>query len=135
MDAKEYLSRAFVLDRRIKAKEKQLDALRDHVPYTTPEMGDIRVKTNMTGSSVEYAALRVVSLSDEIRSDIAEMTEVMKEIAAMIRRVGDVDAEVALEPRYLAFMSWDDVIGELGYSPGHVFRLHREALRRISSFL
>lgn len=135
MDAKEYLSRAFVLNRRIRAKEKQLDALKDHVPYTTPMMGDVKVQTAGGGSTVEFAAIRMVSLSEEIKNDIAEMSEAMKEIAAVIRRVEDTESEVVLELRYLAFMSWDEIIAELGYSPGHVFRLHRDGLRRVDSFL
>ena len=135
MDAKEYLSQAFVMDRRIKAKETQLDALKEHVPYTGPVYGDVKVDSNKVHSAVEYSAVRLVSLSDEIKEDIAELAEKMKEIQRTIRRLDNSEMEVILEMRYLSFMSWEKIIDRMGYSPRYVFKMHSAALRRIKNFI
>ena len=135
MDAKEYLSQAFVMDRRIKAKETQLDTLKEHVPYTGPVYGDVKVDSNKVYSAVEYSAVRLVSLSDEIKEDIAQLAEKMKEIQRTIRRLDNSEMEVILEMRYLSFMSWEKIIDRMGYSSRYVFKMHSTALRRIKNFI
>ena len=40
MNAKEYLSQAWYLDKRIKTKERQLDWLRSHAAYVSPKISD-----------------------------------------------------------------------------------------------
>lgn len=135
MDAKEYLSQAFILDRRIKAKERQLDVLKEHVPYTTPLFGDVKVTSSQSTSCVEKSALRIVALSDEIQRDITRLDDIMKAIRQVISRVENNDMECVLQMRYLSFMSWCEITKCLGYSEGHVFRLHRLALKKVNGII
>ena len=135
MDAKEYLSQAYVLNRRIKAKERQLDVLKEHVPYSGPLFGDVKTDSNQVHSAVESSALRFVSLSEEVKKDIAHLADLMKQIENTIRRVENSEMEVILEMRYLSFMSWDEIISRMGYSARYVFKMHSIALRRIKNFI
>lgn len=135
MDAKEYLSRAFVLNRKIKGKERQLEELKSQVTYSGPLYGDVKVDTNMRHSAVERSALRTVALAQEIEEETAELSSLMDEISRTIRRVGNVEVESVLEMRYLSFMSWEDIAGCLGFSDRHIFRLHRMGLKKVGAYV
>lgn len=135
MDAKEYLSRAFVLNRKIKAKERHLDELKSQVPYSGPLYGDVKVDTNMRHSAVEYSAVRLISLSDEIAEDKKKLEEIMKATGSTIKKLNDTNMEIILEMRYLSFMEWDDIISRMGFSRCYVFKLHSIALRKIKGFI
>ncbi len=135
MDAKEYLSRAFVLNRKIRFKEKQLKGLKESVPYSGIKYGDVKIDTNMRSSAVEYSAIRVVSLSDEIDEDKKELESVMESISRTIKRLGDTNMEIILEMRYLSFMDWDEIISRMGFSERYIFLLHSRALKRIKTFI
>ncbi len=135
MDAKEYLSRAFILNRRIKAKERQLKSLKLQVPYSGPLYGDVKVDTNMRRSAVEYSAIRQVSLSDEIEEDKKELAKVMKSTSSVIKKLNDTEMEIILEMRYLMFLSWDEIISRLSYSERYIFLLHSRALKRIKAYI
>ena len=135
MDAREYLSQAFVLSRHIKAKEFQLKTLKDVVPYTAPQYGDVKIDTNMRGSAVENAALTVIALSQEINDDIVKLSKLMDEIRHTISCVGNSEVENVLVLRYISFKSWSEMVSILGYSDSHVFRLHRLGLKKVAALI
>lgn len=135
MDAKEYLSRAFVLNRKIKGKERQLEELKSQVTYSGPLYGDVKVDTNMRHSAVEYSAIRLVSLSDEIEEDKKKLELIMKATGSTIKKLNDTNMEIILEMRYLMFLSWDEIISSLNYSERYIFLLHSRALKRIKSYI
>ncbi len=135
MDAEEYLSRAFVFNRKIRFKEKQLREMKDSVPYSGIKYGDVKIDTNMRSSAVEYSAIRVVSLSDEIDEDKKELERIMESISRTIKRLGDTNTEIILEMRYLSFMDWDEIISRMGFSERYIFLLHIRALKRIKTFI
>ena len=131
MDAKEYLSRAFVLNRKIQGKERLLKSYTDGVPYAGPLYGDVKVDTNMRHSTVEYSAIKNASLTEEIKKEKEELVKIMKSTSATIKRLNDINMETILEMRYLSFMDWDAIITRMGYSRCYVFKLHSIALKRI----
>lgn len=133
MTAKEYLSQAFYLDRQIKAKERKLDWLRTIAPGPTVKYGPEQKGSGDPRSSlVEYAALNVVELENEIAADILHLVDVIREIGEAIKRVEPEDCRTILEMRYLAFMTWGEIIDRMGHGDSYVFRRHRYALRQIS---
>ncbi len=135
MDAKKYLSRAFVQEREIKRKQRQLDMVRGTVPYSAPLYGDVKIDSNMRGSAVEHAALREVALSDEIKEMTDELSRLMKEIGRTIKRIDNSNVEAVLEMRYLSFMGWEEIAECLRFSARHVFRLHRIGLKRVENYV
>lgn len=129
MDAKEYLSRAFELNRSLKFKERHLRDEKARVPYSGPLLGDVKIDTNIRRSSVECAAIRIAALEEEIEELKSELEEAIRSISSTIKRVGNTDMEAILEMRYLSFLDWEDIITRMGYSRGYVFKLHSRALR------
>ena len=135
MDARDYLSQAFKINRRVRWLEKQLKLMKSETVYTSPVYGDIKIQTNMTGSAVESAALRIVHLENQLQETREELQNAVADIRSTIKRVGDTSMEALLEMRYLSFMDWDDVIDCIGYSRSYVFKLHSAALRRVKTLI
>lgn len=136
MDAKEYLSRAFFLNRQIKSKQKRLDWLKDIAPGPSMRFSEeAKVPGNPRSSAVENAAIRVVALEEELASDIFHLVDIIKEIDAAIKRVDSIECRTILEMRYLSFMEWDEIAARMGYTLRHTFYIHKNALRNLSGIL
>ena len=132
MNAKEYLSQAFYLNRQIKAKQKRLEWLKDIAPGPSISFSDEpRGPRNAKASMVENAAIKVVALEEELAADIIRFVEITKEIESVIKAVGSIEQRTILEMRYLSFMEWDEISARMGYDSNGVYYLHRKALRQV----
>jgi DNA-directed RNA polymerase specialized sigma subunit len=128
MNAKEYLSQAWYLDKRIKTKERQLDWLRSHAVYVSPKLAEVPKAPSIRRSPVEEAVVRITELEREINDSIAQLMRLKSEIADVIRSVNSMECKTLLEMRYLAFLAWDQVAAQLNYSQDYIYHLHRKAL-------
>jgi hypothetical protein len=132
MNAKEYLSQAWYLDKRIKTKERQIDWLRSHAAYVSPKISDEpKVVVSGRRSPVEEAVVRITELENEINTSIANLMMLKTEIGRTIRGVNNMECETLLEMHYLTFLSWDQVAVQLGYSQDYIYHLHRKVLRLV----
>lgn len=129
MNAKEYLSQTWYLDKRIKTKERQLDWLRSHAAYVSPRISD-EPKVSVSGrrSPVEEAVVRITELETEINNSIANLMMLKQEIGKAIKSVNNMECETLLEMRYLSFLSWEQIAAQLNYSQDYIYHLHRKAL-------
>jgi len=133
LTAKEYLSQAFILDKRIQVKERRLEWLKNHASYVSNNLTEV-VKASLSHrSAVEEAVVKIVDLEKELMNDINKMIELKKEIAFMIRSVNNIECETLLEMRYLTFMCWNDIMAHLNSSKDRVFRIHRKAINLINN--
>ena len=131
MTAKEYLSQAFILDKRIQVKERRLEWLKNHASYVSNNLTEV-VKFSLSHrSAVEEAVVKIVDLEKELMNDINKMIELKKEIAYIIRSVNNIECETLLEMRYLTFMNWEEIAAQLNYSNHYIYHLHRKALTLI----
>jgi DNA-directed RNA polymerase specialized sigma subunit len=128
MNAKEYLSQAWYLDKRIKTKERQLDWLKSHAVYVSPKLTEVPKAPSTRRSPVEEAVVRITELEHEINTSISQLMRLKVEIAEVIRSVNSMECETLLEMRYLTFLSWDQVASQLNYSQDYIYHLHRKAL-------
>ena len=128
MNAKEYLSQAWYLDKRIKTKERQLDWLRSHAVYVSPKLSEVPKAPSIRRSPVEEAVVRITELEREINDSITKLIRLKTEIADVIRSVNSMECETLLEMRYLTFQGWDQVAAQLNYSQDYIYHLHRKAL-------
>jgi DNA-directed RNA polymerase specialized sigma subunit len=128
MNAKEYLSQALYLDKRIKAKERQLDWLKEHAVYVSPHISDMPKTPRAHRSAMEEAVVKIVDLETEISNGITLLVQLKNSIARAIRCISSMECETILEMRYLTFMSWEEIAAQLGYSQSYIYHLHRKAL-------
>ena len=133
MTTKEFLSQAFYLNRQIKAKERRLEWLREIAPGPSMRFSEeAKVPGNPANSVVENAAIKVVTLEEEIAEDILHLVDVVKDIERVINRVDSMECRTILEMRSLSFMEWDEIAARMGYDSNGIYYLHRKALRLVS---
>ena len=131
MTAKEYLSEAFNLKRRIEIKMKRAEVLRNLAERARVEISELPKNPNHIKSPMEKAMMKLLTIEEEILRDTDELTRVMHSIQSSINDVPDSSCRLILEMRYLAFMKWEDIASELEWASNHVFYVHRNALRMI----
>ena len=61
--------------------------------------------------------------------------ELKKEIMRTIHSVSDVELQTLLEKRYLCFLSWEKIAVDMHYSIQHIFRMHDQALSKVSAIM
>lgn len=131
MTSKEYLSQAYLLDKRIKSKTEQLKCLRDLATRTNMPLSDMPKNPNRGNSKMEDAVLKIVALEDEISEDILNLVTLKQEIMHSIKKVENSEYQMLLELRYLCFKTWEEISVEMGYEIRHIYRIHKRALNEV----
>jgi DNA-directed RNA polymerase specialized sigma subunit len=134
MTTKEYLSRAFYLERQIKSKENQLQYLRAHVIYVTPSISDMPNCSATEKSRMEKTLIKILELEDYINKEIIKLIAFKNEIEVVIKAINNVSCETILELRYLEYLNWGDIAIRLNVSQDHVYYLHRKALKLVQNY-
>lgn len=129
MTAKQFLARAYWLDRRIEKKTEEIERMRSRLERITAQITDMP----RGGSGGDWTDLvaKVHEREEAIRGEIAELVEVKKQIAEVIAEVEEPRFRTLLELRYRNYLSFERIAVEMNYSWRHVIRLHDEALREV----
>lgn len=126
--AKNYLMRAYRVDQRIENKLEQIQQLNDLATKATVTYSDMPGSPIRNIHRLEDVIVKIIDIKTEIHADMLELVDLKKEIMDCIKRVEDPELQLILELRYLNYMSWERIAGELGYGMDNVFKLHRKAL-------
>lgn len=110
----------------IEKEEKALRAFRPIVYICSPYAGDIE---SNTAAARRYCRFAVEA---ELQQDIDRLVDLKKEIMAVVKAVDDMECQTLLELRYLCFKSWEQIAVDMGYNVRHVYRLHDEALLKVT---
>lgn len=130
MTTKQYLSRAYWLRKKIKAKESHLEELRTRAERSTQEITGMP-RGGSTTSPVEELATMIADLSWEIHLDELDLLQYDAQITKTINAVEDPLCFQVLTYRYLSYKSWSEISDEMHYSTSHIFRIHAKALRLV----
>lgn len=135
MTAKEYLSKVFTIDDKIKTKIEYLDSLNDLARKCTTTYSNMpKVKSSGT-SSLEDTVIKIITAQNEINEEIDRLVDLKNEIAEIISLVGDESQRLLLEKRYLCGKSWRLIEGEMHYSPSRAKQIHAKALNSVDFLL
>lgn len=126
--AKNYLMRAYRVDQRIENKLEQIQQLNDLATKATVTYTDMPGSPNRNIHSLEDVIVKIIDIKTEIHADMLELVDLKKEIMDSIKKVEDPELQLILELRYMSYMGWEKIAGELGYGIDNVFKLHRKAL-------
>lgn len=127
MTAKEYLMRAWEIERRIERKIAEREALRArmlsvHSPQITgmPRGGKSHDWTDTVAA--------VIDETDAINAEIRELCRVKAQVREAIDTVEDAREREVLELRYRSYLRWEEIAVQMGYDIRWVYRLHGEGL-------
>ncbi len=132
MNAKEYLAQAYRIDQRINSKLEQITSLRELAVKATSTITDMPHNPTKNTDSMENIITKMVDLETEINDDIDTLVDLKREIISVIKRIQNPEYQTLLELRYLCFISWEQIAGDLGYSSQHIYRLHEKALNAVA---
>lgn len=128
-EKKQWLSRAFLIDKRIKYKFKHIESLRNLATTASQKLNETSdIHSGYESSKVEEYAVKIADLETELKMDIMELADTKREVMAAIKSVTNPEASMVLELRYLNMKSWEYISEEMHYASGYVYKVHRRAL-------
>ena len=108
MTAKEYLSQAYWLDRRINSKLEQLSSLNDIATRSTSVISDDVVSRTRNVHAMEDVIAKIVDMKAEVNAEIDRLVDLKRDIMEVVKAVDDPELQTLLELRYLCFKDWPD---------------------------
>ena len=131
MTTKQYLSQARYLDERINTKIDQVKSLHDLATKATSTLSDMPGSPTRNTHSMENIIVKILMLENAINTDIECLVNLRNEINNTINAVDDDDCRLLLEKRYIGMEKWEDIALEMNISLPAIYRLHRDALKKI----
>ena len=131
MTAKEYLSQAYWLDRRINSKLEQLSSLNDIATRSTSVMSDDVVSRTRNVHTMEDVIAKIVDMKAEVNAEIDRLVDLKRDIMEVVKAVDDPELQTLLELRYLCFKDWPDIACEMHCSESNVYKVHSRALQTV----
>ena len=135
MTAKEYLSQAWNIDRRINDKLAHVAQLRDMATNVSTVISDMPRSPGLNNQRMENIIARLTDTEEEINADIDHLVSLKLEIMNTIWQVEDENAQMVLERRYHSFKSWEDIAADMSVSIRWVHKIHVKALDEVEKIL
>ena len=135
MTAKEFLSQAYRLDKKIDWKIQQVDSLNDLATKATGTLSGMPRNTSPSTSRLADVVAKIVDLEEIINTEIDRLVDIKTEIMEVIRSVENEDYRNLLELRYLCFKEWEDLSHEMNYSLRWTYTMHGRALATVDKIL
>lgn len=131
MTAKEYLSQAYRLDKRIDSKIEQLKSLNLLATKCTSTLSDMPKSQSISNSRLEDTVVKIVDLQEEINRDIDSLVDLKRDIVRTIKSVQNPEYQIILELRYLCFKIWEEIAVQMNCSIDNVFKIRKNALKSV----
>ena len=132
MTTKEYLNRAYVLNKKIKKDKEIIANLKDAAMNTSANVSDERVQTSApTGSRMSTFVEMIVERENSVNKQEQELKVVRDEITTEINKITDIKQRLVLQLRYLDYYSWSNIAGVLCCSESLVYKIHSDGLKNL----
>lgn len=121
----------------IKRKREQLERLEHLAVYSgvrNDEIGGGRGTKTIMDTKAEIVC-RIIEVKEEIERDVDKLIDLKVKAMRMIDNLDNGDMVDILYRRYFEFRKWEDIAHGKHRSMDWVFRLHREALKKIDKML
>lgn len=128
MTVKNYLNRAYNLEKAVNNKLTELETLKSIATKVSASFSDIPLSGTRNVRRHEDVMVKIIDLQNEISGDVANLIDIKCETMNIIKTVENVVYRMLLEERYLCYKSWEEIAIDLKYSVPHIYRLHRKAL-------
>ena len=132
MIAKDYLKRAYLLDKQINVEIQELESLKLMRGQVQGVFYGERIGTN-PNRNLEAPFVKIIEKiwerEQSLNEKIDRLVDLKTEINAAIDKLEDVEERLLLKYRYLKNESWEDIALDLNVSYRTVHRIHAAALR------
>ena len=132
MIAKDYLKRAYLLDKQINVEIQELESLKTMRGQVQGVFYGERIGKN-PNRNLEAPFVKTIEKiwerEQSLNEKIDRLVDLKTEINAAIDKLEDVEERLLLKYRYLKNESWEDIAMDLNVSYRTVHRIHASALR------
>lgn len=126
MTAKEFLLRAWQIDKRIESRIEERERIQGMLiaPRTAKLTGMPR------GGGVDWtnAVMAIADMDSAIAKEIGDLCTIKRQVNDAIEAVEDMRYKRILELRYRNYMTWEAIADITGYTLRNVYELHGKAL-------
>lgn len=131
MTNKEYMNRAYEIQRRLKARRQHLEYLKAKVGTMKHDLDGMPKGSPSFSSQMEELTVRILDLELAIEQDEKALSSARSEIIAAINSLNNENLSTILQMRYLDYMCWEDIMASMDYCRSYLYELHGRALRMI----
>ena len=131
MTARDFVGQALALNKEIRAKESQIQMLRDQATHVSAVMEGDKVQTSPKPDQMGDIVARIVDLVAEYGRDVDRLLALKMEIQQAINSVNRANYRAILTERYINFKRWEDIASDNNYSWRAVHKIHSRALEKI----
>ena len=135
MTAKEYLQRAWQIDRRIQDKMNQAERLKEMATNVTATLSGMPGSASRNNHKMDEAIATMMDMAKEIETETERLLRVKTETMQTIWAVEDNTCRTLLELRYISFLPWEDIANDMDVSKRWVLQLHTKALKMVERHL
>lgn len=131
VSAKEYLKRAYLLDKQINVEIQELEQLRNMRGTIQGCSYGEKVGSNPNRNTEAHFIKTIEKIweyEQKIDAKIDKLVDLRSEINAAIEKMENPEERLLLKYRYLKNESWEDISYELNVSYRTVHRIHASAL-------
>ena len=135
MTAKQFLSQARRIDKRIDNYVEEITQLLTLATKTTPSNAQERVQSSGTGDKVGDGASKIADLQREMDEWVDELLIKKEEIRKVIEQVDDTDCYDLLYKRYILYKKWEQIAVDKDMTTMGVWKMHGRALKKVEKIL
>lgn len=126
-EKKEYLNEYKLACKKVVALQEQLESLREvEQSAKVQKLSDMPKVSSQ--SDLSDLMIRIEKLQEKIDTALAKCIEKKLEIEEALNCIEDGEEARILRYRYIRFMRWEEICGELNYSSAQIHRIHSKAL-------
>ena len=131
MTAKEYLQRAWQIDRRIQDKMNQAERLKEMATNVTATLSGMPGSASRNNHKMDGAIATMMDMAKDIETETERLLRVQTETMQTIWAVEDDTCRTLLELRYISFLPWESIADEMDVSKRRVLQLHAKSLKMV----
>lgn len=132
--AKEYLSQAYYIDKRIDTLNNELIMLESKLCKCTANYNSAG-HSNNTRSAFEYTIDKVMQYRDRLNNEIDNLVDKKNDIKRMIDKLDNDKEKIILHKRYINFQNFESIAEDLDITPRQVYKIHKKSLEKIEKFI
>ena len=131
MTAKEYLSQAFKIDKKIDSMMEQSVKLRSMATKTTTILSDLPGSATKNPHKFSDVVVKLVEQEEAIHREIDRLVNLRAEIYGVIQALEDMDERLVLEMRYMGYHPVTEIARRMEVGERQIYRIHERGLRNV----
>lgn len=136
MTAKEYLSKVYVIQQRLKRLQRQREEMRnDLYSIKSPSFDPNKVQTSLEGDKMAALVAKVDELEREIVDETEELIDERQDILEHIERLQNERYKQLLFDRYVLCDKFEKIALERDKGIRWIYRMHGNALKAFEKVL